>query len=105
MATTEGIRVMLSYNHKSKAIVKAVYKALVDEKVPVWFDEKDMEDNILDSMAEGVFDATIVCCFMSPGYEASDNCKLELQHAQRHKKRIIPCMAVNRKVWKPSPRK
>ncbi|CAF4980275.1 unnamed protein product, partial [Rotaria sp. Silwood1] len=60
---------------------------------------------VVISMAEGVFDATIVCCFMSPGYEASDNCKLELQHAQRHKKRIIPCMAVNRKVWKPSPRK
>ncbi|CAM4838554.1 unnamed protein product [Rotaria magnacalcarata] len=53
-------------------------------------------------MAEAVNNASIVCCFMSPEYENSKNCKLELQHAQTLGKRIIPCMVTNRKVWKPS---
>ena len=54
-------------------------------------------------MAEAVNNASIVCCFITPEYEASRNCKLELEHAQTCGKRIIPCMAVDRKKWKPSP--
>lgn len=48
MALDEGKHVMLSYNHKSKNIVKAVYQALIAENIPVWFDEKDMDDNMYD---------------------------------------------------------
>ena len=56
-------------------------------------------------MAEAVNNAAVVCCFMTPEYENSRNCKLELQHAQKLGKRIIPCMVSDRKVWKPSPAK
>ena len=48
MDLNEEKDVMLSYNHKSKALVKAVYNTLVEEKISVWFDEKDMDDNIYD---------------------------------------------------------
>src|SRR4051812_21812011 len=54
-------------------------------------------------MAKAVENASIVCCFITPDYESSRNCKLELEHAQRRGKRIIACMVSNRKVWKPSP--
>ncbi|CAF4431531.1 unnamed protein product [Rotaria socialis] len=57
------------------------------------------------SMAKAVNDAAFVCCFMTQEYEDSVNCKLELQHAQKLHKPIIPCMVSNRKVWKPSPSK
>jgi HEAT repeat protein len=56
-------------------------------------------------MAEAINNASVVCCFMVPEYENSRNCKLELQHAQKLGKLIIPCMVSNRKVWKPSPSK
>ena len=54
-------------------------------------------------MAAAVSNASIVCCFITPEYENSPHCKLELQHAQTCRKRIIPCMVINRKEWKPSP--
>ncbi|CAF3665353.1 unnamed protein product [Rotaria socialis] len=56
-------------------------------------------------MAQAVSDASIVCCFMTPEYENSKNCKLELEHAQTMGKSIIPCMVSNRREWKPSPSK
>ena len=43
-------------------------------------------------MAVGVENASIVCCFMTPHYQESVNCKLELEYAQSRCKRIIPCM-------------
>lgn len=57
---------------------------------------------LLRSMADGVENAAVVCCFMTPDYEKSENCKLELQYAQKRHKRIIPCMLSDTKVWKPS---
>ena len=57
---------------------------------------------LLFSMAEGVENASIVCCFMSPEYQASQNCKLELQYAQTQGKRILPCIVTDQNKWKPS---
>ena len=54
------------------------------------------------SMAEAVHKASIVCCFMTPEYEKSPNCKLELESAQNQGKRIITCLLSDRKVWKPT---
>ena len=48
MARDGGKHVMLSYNPKSKSLVKLVYNTLLAENIPVWFDEKDMDDNIYD---------------------------------------------------------
>ncbi len=48
MAFDDGKHVMLSYNHSSKSIVKAVYNCLVAENIPVWFDDRDMDDNMYD---------------------------------------------------------
>ncbi|CAF2072975.1 unnamed protein product [Rotaria magnacalcarata] len=53
-------------------------------------------------MAKAVSDASVVCCFLTREYEESKNCKLELEYAQKLRKRIIPCMVSNRKIWKPT---
>ena len=122
MAANSASHVMLSYNHKSKSIVKKIYEGLTVNNVPVWFDERDMNDGIYDrytllyqyvlyieifsvrifSMASAVNDASAVCCFMTPEYENSAFCKLELEHAHKYGKRIIPCMLSDVNVWKPS---
>ena len=52
-------------------------------------------------MAEGIENAAVVCCFMTPDYQKSENCKLELQYAKKRGKRIIPFM-LGDKSWKPS---
>ena len=51
MALTEGKHVMLSYNGKSKNVVKVVYESLLAENIPVWFADKDMEDDLYEGYA------------------------------------------------------
>ena len=55
-------------------------------------------------MAEGVQNAAIVCCFMTPDYQESHNCRKELQYADKLRVRIIPCMLSdkNGRKWTPS---
>lgn len=48
MASDKGKHVMLSYNHKSKDIVSQVKEQLENNGIPVWFDERDMEDNLFE---------------------------------------------------------
>jgi hypothetical protein len=130
MAFSDGKHVMLSYNWKSSQhIVSKVHAILKDEKIPVWFDiQGDMKDDIYEryvpqqestcyskyftyrfdfnillfSMADGVENAAIVCCFMTQEYQESTNCKLELKYAQTRGKRILPCIVSDKNKWKPS---
>lgn len=37
--------VMLSYSHESKAIVKIVYEMFKKENIPVWFNDRAIDDN------------------------------------------------------------
>ncbi len=48
MALDKGKHVMLSYNHKSKDIVRQVKEQLENNGITVWFDDRDMEDNMFD---------------------------------------------------------
>ena len=45
-------------------------------------------------MAEGVSNAAVVVCFLTPKYEESENCKLELTFAKELKKPIVPVILV-----------
>ena len=49
-----------------------------------------MQADIYDSMAEGVQGARVIVCFMSPAYQESANCNLELKFAQQSGKPIVP---------------
>ncbi|CAF2098579.1 unnamed protein product [Rotaria magnacalcarata] len=55
-------------------------------------------------MGEAVENSSVICCFMTPEYENSKNCQLELKRAQDLGKRIIACMVgdKNNRKWKPS---
>ena len=56
----------------------------------------------LFSLADGVENAAIICCFLTPDYENSVYCKFELQYAQKRSKTIIPCLLSDPKAWKPT---
>jgi hypothetical protein len=51
-------------------------------------------------MADGVENAAVVCCFMTPKYQNSRNCEKELLYAERRRVSIIPCRLT--RDWEPS---
>ena len=53
------------------------------------------------SLADGVENAAIVCCFISSDYEQSENCQLELQYASKRGKRVIRFMLCNTQSRQP----
>ena len=54
------------------------------------------------SLAVGVENAVVICCFMTPDYEKSENCKFEVQYAQKRGKSLIPCILGDVSPWKPT---
>ena len=51
-------------------------------------------------MADGVENAAVVCCFMTPKYQTSRNCEKEFSYAERRRVPIIPCRLT--RGWEPS---
>ncbi|CAF4203302.1 unnamed protein product, partial [Adineta steineri] len=99
----EGKHVMISYDSNSQEIVFKIYHYLQLEHIPLWLNkQKETTNDLKKSLAEGVENAAVVCCFMTHDYEKSDFCQFELQYAQKRQKRIIPCMLTDVKTWNPS---
>ncbi|UJR19868.1 hypothetical protein I4U23_023001 [Adineta vaga] len=103
MAFNDGKHVMFSYSWKNQKLVSHLYDILTAENIPVWCDiYGGVKDNLYKNMAEAVENAAIICCFMSPEYQESENCQLELTYAARQHKHIIACLVADTKDWKPS---
>jgi len=51
-------------------------------------------------MAEGVENAAVLCCFLTPQYQDSVACKDELTYAKERRVSIIPIRLI--KDWKPT---
>ncbi|XP_069545869.1 uncharacterized protein [Brachyistius frenatus] len=85
--------IMLSYQWDDQALVKKIYNRLKDDGLPVWMDVKGgVTGNINDAMAAGVEEAVVICPFMTPAYQASRNCKKELNYADTREVVILPVM-------------
>ena len=56
----------------------------------------------IHSLAEGVENAAVICCFVTPDYGKSENCKLEVEYSQKRSKPLIPCNLGNASTWKPT---
>ena len=92
---------MLSYQWDNQDNVTRVRGLLEQAGVRCWIDiDGGMQSDIYDSMAEGVQGAACVICFMTPAYQDSANCKLELKFAQQSGVPIIPVMV--QKNWRAS---
>ena len=126
-AIPPGKHVMFSYNSNSENVVSEIYQLLQKQNIPVWFDRNgDQKDcmykryehknvyiytylivtlhmNLFThSLADGVQNAVVICCFVTPDYEKSENCKLEVEYAQRRGKSLILCNLGNVSTWKPT---
>ncbi|CAF1204212.1 unnamed protein product [Adineta steineri] len=97
----EGKHIMISYDSNSQETVSKIQHYLQLEYLPLWLNkQKETTNDLKKSLAEGVENAAVVCCFITPNYEKSDFCQLELQYAQKRQKRIIPCMLTDIEGWK-----
>ena len=56
----------------------------------------------MHSLADGVENAVVICCFVTPDYGKSENCKLEVEYARKRSKPLIPCNLGNASTWKPT---
>lgn len=84
--------VMLSYQWNVQDLVE-VYQGLRHLGINAWMDTHGgITGNINDSMAYGVENAAVVCCFMTGDYFTSKNCKKELNYADSQSKSIVPVM-------------
>ena len=94
---------MLSYNWDHQTVVFRAREMLSAAGIKCWIDVDKMGTDIYDSMAEGVQGAGCVICFMSPQYQESANCKLELKFAQTCGVPIVPIMLPSDGggAWKP----
>ncbi|CAF1593611.1 unnamed protein product, partial [Didymodactylos carnosus] len=93
MATNDKKHVMLSYQWDNKELVLGIYNYLKAQNIRVWMDvQGGMKTHLAESMAEAVENAAVICCFLTPKYQESKNCKLELQYAVGRNVPVIPCM-------------
>ena len=53
-------------------------------------------------MSVGIENAEVVCCFITPEYQASLECRFELQYAKKRSKKIITCILTDPNTWIPT---
>jgi WD40 repeat protein len=87
--------VFISYSRKDKALVNSIHDALKGVGRDTWVDWEGIPPTT-EWLAE--IRAAIESCdnflfVLSPESAASDTCRLELEHAVRHRKRLIPIVA------------
>ena len=94
---------MISYQWDDQETVIAARKTLTKLGVPCWMDiDGGMQQDIYESMAEGVERAACVVCFLSQKYQDSENCKLELKFAKQSGVPIVPVVVEKTKGWRAS---
>jgi lambda repressor-like predicted transcriptional regulator len=98
-----GKHAMISYQWDDQAHVIDARKMLTKLGVPCWMDiDGGMQQDIYESMADGVENAACVVCFLSQKYQDSENCKLELKFAKQSGVPIVPVMVESTAGWRPS---
>ena len=80
----------MSYSWKEKATVKQISEYLIDSGIRIWSDDKEINGNIYNAMADGIERSKIVILCISKAYDESVNCCRERDWAADLNKPIIP---------------
>ena len=83
--------VFLSYQWDAKPLVRQVSEALKRVGINTWIDDEMMAmgKDVLESMAEGVENASCVVVFFSDAYKESVNCRRECKFARKTNKPVV----------------
>jgi WD40 repeat protein len=90
--------VFISYSRKDKEFVARLQEALADHQRETWLDTKDIPPTAewLQEIYEAIEAAEAFLFVISPDGVTSEICQMEIAHAIRHNKRLIP--VVHREV-------
>jgi len=91
MASKMEFHIMISYYQKRGAdCMNKLLTELRKRDYKVWVDVEQMHGKFYNCMAEGIASSFVFVPLVSEAYELSDNCELQLKHAQLIRKAIIP---------------
>ena len=84
--------VFISYSRTDKLFMARLYQELVDRQFDAWVDWEDIPKGArwLKEIYRGIEGADTFVCILSPDWLTSENCHLEMAHALKHNKRIVP---------------
>ena len=85
-------KIFVSYSRKDSASARNIIQALKDMNQDVWVDWEDIPpaSDWLDQIFHGIEGSDAFIFLVSPDSAASEVCKVEVGHAAKNNKRIIP---------------
>jgi WD40 repeat protein len=87
--------VFISYSRKDIAFARLLHKALEDSDLDTWIDWQDIPPSAdwLAEVYEAIEEANTFIFVISETSLSSDVCQLEIAHAEKNNKRLIPIVA------------
>ncbi len=84
--------VIVSYSRKDSATARKVIEAFKSIKLDVWVDWEDIPPAVgwLNQILQGIEESDAFIFLLSPDSVASEVCNVEIGHAEKNHKRIIP---------------
>lgn len=84
--------IFISYSRKDTVVAHKLMAAFQANDLDVWVDWEDIPPAVgwLDQIFQGIEQADVFVFLLSPDSIASEVCKVELEHAHKNAKRIIP---------------
>ncbi|KAK3098736.1 hypothetical protein FSP39_022570 [Pinctada imbricata] len=82
--------IMISYNWADQKVLIRIKEWLMKDGFNVWMDIENMEGSLLESMARGIENASVVLLCYSEKYKDSQNCRTEAEYTYKLKKETIP---------------
>lgn len=84
--------IFISYSRKDFAIAQKLIKEFESIDLDVWVDWEDIPPAVgwLDQILRGIEQAEVFVFLISPDSIKSEVCNVELEHAHKNAKRIIP---------------
>ncbi len=84
----------ISYSRKDSAVARKIIQDFKTINLDVWVDWEDIPPAVdwLDQVLQGIERADAFVFLVSPDSAASEVCKVEVEHARKNHKRIIPVL-------------
>jgi CRP-like cAMP-binding protein len=90
--STAAEHLMLSYNWDHQDAILRIVAALKQRGYSIWVDIEKMAGSTVEAMALAIENSALVIYGLAQGYQASDNCRMELSYACQRKKPRLPLM-------------
>ena len=87
-------KVLISYSRKDSAIARKLIGEFTSLDLEVWVDWEDIPPAVgwLEQIEQGIEESDAFIFLISPDSIISEVCKVEVEHARKNHKRIVPIL-------------